>query len=213
MGNSNFIPTEDSKLALYLENFAQVCDGNSSTLLLTPAELTEIESKKNAFVVDLQNLEVAKAVQQAATTTKNTSRNTAVAMVRKYARDFKGNTNVSEALLAQLGVISPSTSGPVTTVTNLTVLGCSDGVNVVAFNRNGNSPATNFVIESASSVNGPWFLAGVVTKVKFAHEGNTPGEETFYRVTSIRAGVSSAATPVVVVYPGGNSSQTMSIAA
>lgn len=214
MSNPNFIPTQDSKLAIYLENFFQVCDSNSTVLELSAAELTEIENARNEFILDLQNAEVARKAYSAAIETKDVQRAQSVGVVRKYAKNFKGNPNVSEALLTALGVINPSQSGPIRTVNNLAVIGMSDGVNRVTFDRTGNSRGTTFIIEYANSIQGPWFLAGAITRTRFGHPGNVVGQQRFYRVTSSRAGEVSPATPPVVVYPGGISgNELLNIAA
>lgn len=191
MANNDYIPNQDSKLSLFLENFFQVCDGNSTVLGLSPAELTTIENAKNNFVIDLQSVETNKASYAASISEKDEQRRQSVAIVRQFAREFKANPAVSPGLLSQLGIVNPSAQTPVTPVTNVTVLGCSDGINVISFNRNGNAHPTSFVIEYAETISGPWFLAGVVTKTKFSHPDNVPGDQKFYRIISTRAGTSS----------------------
>lgn len=205
MANGNFIPNEDAEYLAWLTNFAEQCSMNAPALQLTSAEVTQIEGLATTFETSFSANVAAKAAARSAAQQKTSDRRSTESVARRFAREFKANPGVSESLLALLGILSDSSSGPVTTVTNLTVVGCSDGVNQLRWDRNQNSNGTIFVVEFRNNLTAPWALAGVVTSVRFDHADQIPGEETWYRVTSTRAGSTSAPSPAVVVYGAGGS--------
>jgi hypothetical protein len=96
----------------------------------------------------------------------------------------------------------------------LQVNGCANGVNELRWNRTGNAPTTIFFVENRLAGSTTWGFVAAITGTRFNHMGQTPGQEQYYRVTSIRAGVNSAPTPQVGVYiPEGEGDTTLEIAA
>lgn len=204
MSQSGFIPAEDAAFEQWLENFAAVCDANNTTLGLSPTEVTTIEGYSTTFNGAMNNVAQTKASFQGAVSGKNANRRTITTAVRALAREFKANPAISAELLRQLGIVSDNSAGPVRTVTGLTATGCSNGVNELKWNRNGNSPVTSFVIEYALGLSNDWNFAGVTTKTTFDHENQTPGVFLRYRVISNRAGQTSAPSDPVSIYTNGN---------
>lgn len=154
----------------------------------------------------------AKAELKSVVSSKNAAKSDVVANVRALVREFKANPLVPQSVLNALGVIGQPNSGPVTTVSGLTVMGCDDGVNKLKWNRNGNTPSTLFIIETKLPTQSSWTIAGAVTRTSFDHENQAPGETRLYRIVSNRAGMASAPTTPVVVY-GDTGDTALSIAA
>lgn len=207
-----FLPQDDLALQAWLNNFAETCEKYESELDLDTEELAEINGAASGFSTDLTAQSTAKAILKGATAAKNSAKTTANAVARKYAKEFKANPTVSSEILSELQIVSNAVTSPVTTVTGVSVTGCDDGVNKVTWNRNGNSQGTSFIIEYRVDGQSNWNFAGVVTKVKFDHENQTPGVMTWYRIISTRAGTNSAPSVAVAAYPN-SSGNSLSIAA
>lgn len=190
---------------MWLTNFKAVALANDEVLELNADEVLALNSGTTGYSTSLTALEAAKKAQNSATTEKNASKAEITALVRSLSRKFKGNANVSETLLRALGILSTSTAGPVVTVTGVDVQACDDGVNTVKFDRNGNSPATTFIIEFKTPSGSDWLFGDAITKTTWNHEGQTPGQQVWYRITSARAGQRSAPSVPVAAYPNTDS--------
>lgn len=213
MARTDFIPTDDSSYLAWLTNFAAQCDAYQAALQLTPAELTEIAALKAEFDAAFNESNTAKAVAKAAVKRKDTVRQSTTAAIRRFARRFKGTEAVTPSMLSALQVVTSATNHPVSPVLELSVVGTSDGVNQLRWNRGSNEQGTIFVVEFRREGSSEWSLAGVVTSARFSHEEQTPGVETWYRVLTVRAGRTSAPTPAVAVYPSIGPGERLSIAA
>lgn len=213
MAYKDYIPDEDSLYLAWLTNFASQCSAYSTLLGLTAPQVAQIEALPENFEEGFNGNVSAKAAAKAAVQNKNRLRQSTEATARQYARIFKANPSVTPELEAQLGIISSSTSGPVVPVSELTVTGCSDGVNQLRWNRNGNAQGSIFVIEYQLTGSTDWDLAGVVTSSKFDHDEQTPGVEMAYRVVTTRSGKSSVPCPPVVVYRQEGNGESLSLAA
>jgi hypothetical protein len=71
---------------------------------------------------------------------------------------------------------------------------------MLKWNRNGNAPSTNFVIESRLNSSNTWVFVAATTKTSFVHVDQIPGEFTWYRILSTRAGKNSGYCAQVSVY-------------
>ena len=96
--------------------------------------------------------------------------------------------------------IESSHSEPTAQPTSLLASPDSSGVNSLAWNRNGNKPATTFVIEAMLGASTTFEQIGTTTKTRFDHTGQTPGVKATYRVTAERADISSLPSQSVTVY-------------
>jgi hypothetical protein len=204
MTQRDYIPAADAEFNNWLNNFAQKVELYESELELSAQDLLEIQGAKADFATDYSALLLAKKALEGSTETKNVTRESSTVTARKFAKKFKGIPGISPSVLSALGIVTSTTSGPVTVVTDLTVNGCADGVNTLKWKRNGNPQGTQFIIEVSPNGNTLWDLVDVVTKTKFDHTGQVPGERQYYRVRSKRAGISSVPSPSVVVYSNGN---------
>ncbi len=201
MNPSDFLPTEDTQLEAWLENFATTCEKYETELDLNVESFALINGAVAGFAAGMTGIENARAISKAATVTKNEAKATATTVARTFAREFKANPSIPASILSELQIVTNSPVAPVTSVSNVDVIGCDDGVNKVTWNRNGNSSTTSFIVEYKFPNNPLWILAGVVTKTKFDHKDQVPGDTVFYRVTATRNGVNAVPSVPVAAYP------------
>ncbi len=200
---ADFIPSEDSKLQIWLNAFANGCANNSTVLSLTPIELADISNSATNFSDELNLLADAKLAAKAAADSKNKQRSRSVALARRYAKEFKANPAVPQNILVLLGIVGNNSSNPVVPISDLVVMGCSDGVNKLTWSRNTNTSGTIYLVEYRLDSETQWSFAAAATATRFNHTGQIPGEMTWYRVISTRAGIVSVPSTPVVVYGNG----------
>ena len=212
MANTDYIPGGDTQLNTWLDNFVKQCETYESELGLDTGSLGSITTLTAAFQTSLGNVTTAKEELKGLVSTKDEDRDDIVTLVRTFSRQWKNDPTISSSILNALGIVSSSTSGPVTMVTNLVASGCGDGENKLTWNRNGNTPETTFVIEARIDGTATWFFAGTTTKSKFTHTGQTPGQAIWYRVTSSRGSTLAGPTQPVLLF-GNPGDASLSIAA
>lgn len=210
--STNFIPDGEAQYNTWLQNFSTQCAKYDAELGLTAGEVGTISADTANYSTSYIAQAAAKDALKGATAVRTSNRKSTTQMARAYAKRFKTIPGISEQILGDLGILASSSSGPVTTVTGLDVLGCDDGVNKLTWNRNGNADGTTFIIEFSKNGGTTWAFAGAVGKVGFNHTGQTPGQTTWYRVISNRASVSSSPSTPVIAYPYGGET-TLQIAA
>lgn len=76
----------------------------------------------------------------------------------------------------------------------------SNGTNELRWKRNGNQQGTTYYVQFTTDLGATWQTAGITTKTKFDHMGQTPGQRIGYRVTALRADRQSLPTATVWVY-------------
>lgn len=203
MSSSDFVPSNDATYETWLANFAAKCDTYETLIGFTAEQLGAISLQSTGFATSMNNLEEAKLALKTTAQAKDTSKKTSTALARSYAKQIKGTQGVTNAILADFGILASSSVGPVVTVTNLNVVGCDDGVNKLKWDRTGNANGTMFLIESSFDGLTGWELVDVTTKVTYDHIDQIPGQRQFYRIKSKRASTTSPACPPEVVYANG----------
>lgn len=201
MITGDFIPSEDANYQNWLNNFSTQCAKFDAELNLDTAELAQISSAASGFQTSMANVVETRTAAKGAVSTKVATRRSSQALARAFAREFKAIPGISPDILNQLGIVAPTSSSPVTTVTAVSVTGCDDGVNSIIWNRNGNTRNTVFLVEYKVAGTSNWLLATGTTKTSFKHINQEPGVTVFYRITSTRAGISSAPSVPVAAYP------------
>lgn len=200
MSRHDFIPDDDANYAAWIHNFAQQASLNAAALNLSTAQVEEIQELAAAYQTSFQASIAARAAASSAVQQKNFDRQRSASRARQFTRIFKADPEISSALLALLGVVNPTHSGPLVPVTELTVVGLSEGSNLVQWNRSANGPGTMFIVEYQTAGEDRWNLAAVVGSTRFNHMDQMPGEETWYRITATRAGRNGTPCAPVVVY-------------
>ena len=206
MSTNDYIPSNDLIYKQWLANFAAKCEVYEAATGLTEPQILAMQSQSAIFSATMTDLEAAKLALKSATQAKDTDRKTSSAMARTLAKQIKGAPGMTDAILADLGILASATAGPVVTVTGLDVTGCDDGVNKLKWDRTGNAPGTMFLIETSFDGLTGWELVDVTTKVTYDHVDQIPGQRQFYRIKSKRASTTSPACPPEVVYANGGES-------
>lgn len=206
--SSDFLPDGEAQLRSWLDNFVAKAELYETQLNLNAEELLAITSGSTAFINAFNTATSLKDQLKGVIVDKDVKKSTITGTVRKLARKWKGDPSISPTILGALGIISSSTSGPVTTVSGLTINACGYGVNQLKWNRTGNAQGTIFFIESRLAGSSTWRFVAAVTRTNHNDEGQTPGQAQYYRITSIRAGVNSNPCLEVGVYTGSGDGDT-----
>lgn len=209
MRRTDFLPRDDAALEQWLENFATVCVELRASLGLSEEEVATVLEESNGFKESMRAVVQAKAAYLGAVAGKNSQRSEASQTIRSLARRLKANPIASPEALRQLGILHKSSEGPVRTVKELTVVGNSNGINLLQWNRNQNSARTTFIVECAQGLSDVWEIVDVTSTTRFEHRDQTPGVFLRYRVRSIRAGKSSPPTDPVSIYSDGQPSSLL----
>ena len=124
------------------------------------------------------------------------------AVINKWAKIFRANGNIPDALLDQL-MLAPHkptrTSSAPAKPTSLQATADGQGLISLKWSRTGNTSATQFVIEYRTSSSAPWAIAGSTNSVKFDYQG-TAGTYIAFRVYSQKKTETSAATAPLVFW-------------
>ncbi|MCE9557432.1 MAG: fibronectin type III domain-containing protein [Armatimonadetes bacterium] len=188
----------------------------SSSLGLTPAQVTGLSTTFDNFDTAYTDLETQKATLESAVSVKDSTKASFEALVRRYAKQFRGNVTVPDALLELLNVaphtVKPSNTSP-TQPLALVVTTNSVGQVFLKWNRNGNRSGTTFWIQTKSSANGPWVMVNTTTTSKFTLENYPAGTAAWFRVVAVRRNLHSAPSDFVTIYSAEDESSNLSIAA
>ncbi len=200
MSTNDYLPTKDTDLASWLMNYLKACTELQAELGLSDSRLQELQVEIDQYDIALKRYTAQLFIARGATAGKNLKRDQVIHRVRAYTREFKAKPGVNPGDLSKLGVVKVRESQPVRGVTGLTVAPSGDGTNLIKWNRNGNSPSTNFIIECSQEDQSDFRFVGSTTKTKFKHEDQIPGRTQWYRVFATRAGASSGRSQHVSVY-------------
>jgi len=214
--NKPYYQLTKPELKVMLQTFQTVALANAATLGLTPANLSEISGRNTAFGSSVSDQQNAQAAAKGAVADCTAERDTSITMIGKYNAIFQANPAVSDELIAQLGLPVRNGSGdhlPLYAPTELSAIGCSNGLNSLKWKRNGNLPGVSYVIEAAYDGTEDWEIVDVVSTIKFDHTGQTPGRPVAYRVFARRRNERSAPSGVASIYGNGSGqSQSLKVA-
>jgi len=211
--------TEINKLGdlnVALQSFSTTCAANAVALGgLTPAQLTEISGMATNFTSSLNSYATAKAAADLALSNRNAQVKTSKATLSKWAKTFRANPTITDALLDQLDLPHHKTPGsktPPVTPGNLIASSDVQGLVSLKWKRNGNTSTTVFTIETQTALDGDWSIAGSTTKTKFDYQA-VLGNYIAFRVFASRDGQNSQPTvPVTLWANGGGQSLTLKAA-
>lgn len=189
-----------------LANFATVCNLQAETLDLTPAQITEIQAASTALANAITAATAARTAWASAQAAKLTKLADGHALVSKYAKIFRADQTVTDAILAELMLAPHKTPGVRTTPaipTDLVANSDGNGNITLKWHRNGNIQGTVFNVEMRPNNSAPWSIIGTTTMSKFDTTW-TPGTYVEYRVSASRRDVDSAACTPVVLWSAGS---------
>jgi hypothetical protein len=200
MSTNDYLPNQDAELVSWLKNYADTCAELQQELGLSNEKLLALENEVSQFRSAYAAYVSSRAEARGFTATKNVKKESVLATVRAFTREFKGKPNISPGDLATLGVVRSRVSRPLQLVTKLNVQPFADGTNLITWNRNGNSETTNFIIEYTSADREDYRFVASTTKTRFKHLNQTPGRPLHYRIYASRAGKQTTPCTPVSVY-------------
>lgn len=106
----DYIPKQDDKLSVFLQNFNQKAPEYAEQMGIPAGEVTTVKTQSDQYDLNLAAVETAKTAAKNATSTKDASRTTVVNSVRKLAASMKTNAKYTEAIGKDLGIIGAEVS-------------------------------------------------------------------------------------------------------
>ena len=200
MPNSYF-PSKDSDLVAWIANFVNVANANLAALGLVATDVDPIKGLQPTLTANLNDVETKKAALAAAVETKDATKDSIIQKVRLLVNKIQANPAVTVALKAQLGISTHEGGSypqhPVSP-TDLVAVLQSDGSVNLSWNRNGNAPGTQFVIEYSSGATTNWVLLDVITKTNYNHKGFPAGVPIKYSVKARKGGETSGTSNIAI---------------
>lgn len=196
----------DGDLNVALANFNTVCIANATTLGLKTADLAEIAAAATGFNTNLNAWVASRSAANNAKDVKDTQKSTSKNVVSKWAKNFRANPAVPDALLSQLMLPPHKTPGsktPPTTPLDLVANANGQGLVKLTWKRNGNTSGTTFIIETRNSASAPWAMLDGTTKTKYDYQAS-PGVYIAFRVSAKRGTLTSAPSVPVVLWESGS---------
>lgn len=204
----------DLELIAALQNALPVINTNKTTLGLSAQQVTDLTNVCNTYFTQYQTMLTAKQAAKSAATTKDTNKRTAKNAYLAWAKQWRANANIPDALLEQIFVAphqTPKSTAPPATPTNLQALADMHGQIELRFSKNGNKQGTQFIIETRDSATADWALIGVTTKSKYTFSAPV-GEYIAMRVTASRGDQLSVPSVPTILWDNG-AGNTLQIAA
>lgn len=194
----------DADFAVALTSFAGVCTANMAVLGLNAATLAEITGTNTAYTGSMNTWVTARLASFNAQDSKDLQKKSSKAVISKFAKQFRANLTISDALLAQLQLAPhkpAKNSSPPNQPTLLTALADGLGFVKLKWSRSGNKPGTTYQIEYRNETTVAWTILDSTTKVKFEYEAE-PGQSIQFRIIANRAGIASQPSIPVSLWEG-----------
>jgi hypothetical protein len=200
---ANYFPLKETEFTVWLGNFVTAVNANLATTGLVAADLTPITTLQATLTANLADVETKKAALASATQTKDATKEAVIQKVRALVNRIQANAAVTPAMKAQMGITTGNSSNypqnPVAPNQLIAEL-LPDGSIELDWNRNGNGPGTQFVIEYRALPSAAWQLLNVVTKTSFIHSGHAIGNGIEYRVKARKGNETSAPCNTAVIH-------------
>jgi hypothetical protein len=194
----------DSELVAQASTLVGVASSNASILQLTPADIVTMTGLSTAYGTSYSTMVTARDAARASTQTKDTAKAALIANFRAFARRAYANPNVSDALIAQLGLpVHDTTRTPINPVApiNLVANSFANGEVKLRWKRGGN-PRNGIVFWVEASFDlANWSVVGTSTRASFALQDQTPGLTRYFRVRATATDKISAPSNEAVIYP------------
>lgn len=199
-----------------VENFKNVATANAAALGLSEPQVAQITAAAAEIASAYESWTTAVASAKAVLVTKDETFADTKALIDSFAKLFRADNGIPDALLAELAVAphipTRSFNAPVTP-TGFTGSATANGQITLKWKREGNTSSTQFIVESATSDAGPWTLATITNSTKATLQA-TPGQFITYRVVAKKGNDVADPTDAFSFWVGsGESSVSLSIAA
>ncbi len=200
----------DAELIPALTNFKTVSAANAVTLGLSLPQQGEISDAATDFEAAMDAWIAAKAAAEAARRAKDEQKSASKAVIAKWAKVFRADVSISDALLGSLMLApheTPKTNTPPSTPLNLVGNADGNGAIKLRWKRGDNRYGTIFVVEYRTSAAAEWVQHGTTTKTSYDIQW-TPGQYVSFRLTAVR---SSQKSPVSAPFTFWNGSTTLEL--
>lgn len=195
MNNEQFLGMVDNILA--------VGNANPTDYGWTAADLAALAEVKTDLQTKVDARITAAKTAKATTTAARGSRSVSDETLRVLYRKAMGQPTLTPAQATEIGLkIRDANPSPVTpnTPTRLVVNGQDNGINLLKWDRNGNTNPTQYIIEARIAPAATFSMIDSVTRTVYEHEGVTPGVKAEYRVRARRATRMTGYSNVAIVY-------------
>lgn len=190
----DLIPTMDAALLTFGTTLAAAVTAAPASFGLAAADIAPVSADVNQFGQALQDVDALKAELASAVRQKEQIRLNVEAGLRSVARRIQADPAVTDDTRSNAGIpirdFRPSSTAP-NPPTDLVAAGLVSGVNELSWDRNGNLPNTEFVIEAMKGAETTFSQVDVTRAARYRHTGQTVGVKVIYRVRARRDGISS----------------------
>lgn len=200
----NYFPSKDAELVAWLANFLTVANANLVALGLIADDISPITALQPTYTTKLLNVEAKKAALAAAVDGKDATKYDIIENIRVVVNKIQANPAVTTTLKAELGISTRERGQyPVTPIPpiNLVAIWQRNGSVELDWERNGNAPGTQFIIEFSIGNTTAWTLLDIVTRTRYNHSGFPVGVPIQYIVKARRGGEISAASNIAYINP------------
>ncbi|MEQ1822150.1 MAG: fibronectin type III domain-containing protein [Fimbriimonadaceae bacterium] len=184
----------DSELLAAAPNFSNICNSSKTVLGMSATDITDLQTAVTNFTTQYNAWIAARAALKNTYDQKRLAKAALKASVNRWAKAFRANPAVPAPLLAQL-LVAPHAPTRSTQVAHqpMNFHGTSTYLGAISlrWNRNGNKPGTQFLVEYRLTPTGSWLTAGTTLKSKFTYQSQ-PGKFIEFRVKAVRSGTISA---------------------
>lgn len=204
----DYLPSRDSELLIWMENFISVANANLADTGLTALQMTELNDLSTDFTTAYGAQQASIAGARSASISKFEARDLLLALARELAQIVQAHPGATDQLKNELGLTVPAPPAPVipTVPGDLVAAVGPQGQIGLRWSRNGNKQGTTFVIEVRLGDDRPWTFVAAVTRASYTDLGRTPGVYIQYRVHAVRTNKQSLySEPASVYAPEGQS--------
>jgi hypothetical protein len=198
----NFSQMSDLQLVGWMNNFISVAGADPEKYGVTTAQVADVTAVRDDLQAKISARTSAEDAAKAAVAAQKASRAATEPKLSYLNTTVKANPNVSDADKQAIGIEpnKPPTFNPPVRPENLVVNGYQDGRNVLHWNRVGNKPSTQFIIEYKVEGSENFAYLDTTTETKYTQTGATVGKRCTYRVKAKRSGEESTYSNEAVVY-------------
>ncbi|MBV9470318.1 MAG: hypothetical protein JOZ57_13860, partial [Abitibacteriaceae bacterium] len=181
---NDYLPRKDADALTFVTTLAATLAANPASYGLTANDVTPLTNKANELGQALQDVDALKSAASAGVAHKEDIRAALESLVRPLVAQIQANPAVTAQLKTQAGLpvydTTPSATAP-QVPTDLVVQPQANGVHVLSWNRNGNLPGTQFIIEAKTGTATEFVRVDVITATSYEHPGQKAGVPVVYR--------------------------------
>lgn len=198
---NNFANLKDPELRALLFTMVENLEESAASYGLTPEELAALATARTRFGNAVQSVELAEASLRSAYAEKRSEREESVTLVSNLSKKIYANPEVSNAMLADIGLAARGTTGQRHTPKTPTRFFAEPKVSgevVFSWERNGNTASAVFTLQQWKD--DQWITIAAVTQTRFKMRGFKPGTTETFRVFAWLNNAQSAPSTAFTIY-------------